>query len=221
MATSNLRSLSIRRPRAVANSPARLQLLSDPRSPDEQLIARVLRGGADAKAAIASLYGKYRRAVRAVAASFQGLDGDELEDITQDTFVRAFRSLASLKSTDRFSGWLFTIARNRALRHLSARATRQRLGEDCSRESLLTVHAPPSAPEQLEREADLRVVRRAISALREGAEKETLTLFYVEGELTAREIGARLGVGKSAVTMRLDRFRKRLGGQIARRCLRA
>jgi RNA polymerase sigma-70 factor (ECF subfamily) len=63
-------------------------------------------------------------------------------------------------------------------------------------------------------------VRRVIASLPEGAEKETVQLFYVEGKLSAREIADRLGVGKSAITMRLERFRakvkKRVLAEVAR-----
>jgi len=44
-------------------------------------------------------------------------------------------------------------------------------------------------------------------------------LFYVEGELSAREIAERLGVGKSAVTMRLERFRSRIKRELLRQVL--
>ena len=53
-----------------------------------------------------------------------------------------------------------------------------------------------------------------IEALREGPEKETVRLFYLEGKLSAREIAQRMGVGKSAVTMRLERFRAKVRAQI-------
>jgi RNA polymerase sigma-70 factor (ECF subfamily) len=59
-----------------------------------------------------------------------------------------------------------------------------------------------------------------IASLPEGPEKETVHLFYVEGRLSAREIAERLGVGKSAITMRLERFRgkvkKRILAEVAR-----
>jgi len=64
------------------------------------------------------------------------------------------------------------------------------------------------------REAELAVVRRIIEELPEGAEKETVRLFYLEGELSAREIAQRLGVGKSAITMRLERFRAKVKRRI-------
>jgi RNA polymerase sigma-70 factor (ECF subfamily) len=59
-------------------------------------------------------------------------------------------------------------------------------------------------------EVDVRIVGDLIARLPEGPEKETARLFYIEGELSAREIAEQMGVGKSAVTMRLERFRARV-----------
>ena len=69
-------------------------------------------------------------------------------------------------------------------------------------------------PESLRTELDISMVRQLIDSLPEGPEKQTVQLFYVEGELSAREIALRLGVGKSAVTMRLERFRARIRRQL-------
>ena len=56
-----------------------------------------------------------------------------------------------------------------------------------------------------------------IDGLREGPEKETVRLFYLEGTLSAREIAVRMGVGKSAVTMRLERFRAKVRAELSQR----
>ena len=53
--------------------------------------------------------------------------------------------------------------------------------------------------------------RRAGGELAE--EPETVHVFYVEGTLSAGEIAGRLGVGKSAITMRQERFRARVKGR--------
>jgi RNA polymerase sigma-70 factor (ECF subfamily) len=191
--------------------------LLDGRVKDSVLVGRVLASGPRGKAAEEELFRRYRPAVSRLAASFSELDPDEADDVVQEAFVRGFRALASLKDRDRFAAWLFTIARNRARSYLTWRATHSKASEEASREARLVEDHVPAASHMLEREAELRAVRDVIDGLREGPEKETVRLFYLEGTLSAREIALRMGVGKSAVTMRLERFRARIRAQLAER----
>src|SRR3954464_3047343 len=184
---------------------------------DSTLVGRALAGGPRAKAAEEELYRRYRPAVSRLAVSFSELDPDEAEDVVQEAFVRAFRALISLKDHDRFAAWLFTIARNRARSYLTSRATHHKAAEDATRESQLLEDHVPAASQVMEKEAELRAVREVIDGLREGPEKETVRLFYLEGTLSAREIAMRMGVGKSAVTMRLERFRAKVKAQLSER----
>ena len=212
---------------APATNPAARELVTPPLRPhltlldgrlsDSVLVGRILGSGPRAKAAEEELYRRYRPAVSRVAASFSELDADEADDVVQEAFVRAFRALASLKDRDRFAAWLFTIARNRARSYLTSRATHARAAEEATREAHLLEDHVPAASHALEKEAELRAVREVIDGLREGPEKETVRLFYLEGTLSAREIALRMGVGKSAVTMRLERFRAKIRAQLSQR----
>jgi RNA polymerase sigma-70 factor (ECF subfamily) len=203
----------------VARSSVALTLL-DGRVQDSTLVARALSVGIHSKAAEEELYRRYRPAVSRLAASFSELDSDEAEDVVQEAFVRAFRALASLKDRERFAAWLFTIARNRARSYLTSRATHFKAAEEATREAQLLEDHVPAASQHLEKEAELRAVREVIDGLRDGPEKETVRLFYLEGTLSAREIAVRMGVGKSAVTMRLERFRARVKSQLCERLQR-
>src|SRR3954470_3485774 len=204
--------------RQTAETTVRPQLtLLDGYLKDATLVSRALSKGPRAKAAEEELYRRYRPAVSRLAASFSELDRDEAEDVVQEAFVRAFRALISLKDHDRFAAWLFTIARNRARSYLTSRATHHKAAEDATREAQLLEDHVPAASHAMEKEAELRAVREVIDGLREGPEKETVRLFYLEGTLSAREIAARMGVGKSAVTMRLERFRARVKAQLSER----
>lgn len=160
-------------------------------------------------AAHRALYDRHRRGAWRVARSFADLDADEVDDVVQESFVRAFRSLASLKEPGRFGPWLLTIARNRALSCLARRRAGADLGEELARELEASSDQAVELPDP-DAGAELDVVRRVIAELPEGPEKETVHLFYVEGALSAREIAERLGVGKSAITMRLERFRAKV-----------
>ncbi|HEX4385882.1 MAG TPA: sigma-70 family RNA polymerase sigma factor [Myxococcales bacterium] len=191
--------------------------LIDGRVNDATLVARAIAAGPKGKASEDELYRRYRAAVTRLAASFAELDSDEVEDVTQDAFVRAFRALPGLKDRERFAAWLFTIARNRARSYLSSRHTHRTAAEEATRESQLLEDHVPAASDAMEREAELRAVREVIDSLREGPEKETVRLFYLEGTLSAREIALKMGVGKSAVTMRLERFRAKIRAQLCER----
>jgi len=177
-----------------------------PGAEDAALVARALTGDG---AAHRSLYDRHRSAAWRVARSFADFDADDVDDVVQEAFVRAFRSLAGLKDPPRFGPWLLTIARNRALSRLARRRAGAELVEGLSKEVEVAVLEAEAFPDSTV-DAELAVVRRVISDLPEGPEKETVRLFYVEGQLSAREIAARLGVGKSAITMRLERFRARV-----------
>jgi len=172
---------------------------------DAALVAAARAGGA---AAHRALYDRHRPGAWRVARSFADLDGDDVDDVVQESFVRAFRSLASLKDPSRFGPWLLTIARNRALSRLARKRARDELGEELARET--EVAGAEEEPPEPGAGAEVELVRQLICGLPEGPEKETVRLFYLEGKLSAREIAERLGVGKSAITMRLERFRAKV-----------
>ena len=179
---------------------------ASPGPEDAALVARAVSGD---RGAHRQLYDRYRPAVFRVARSFGDLDRDEVDDVVQEAFVRGFQALPKLKEPARFGPWLLTIARNRALTRLARRRSAQELSEDLGRETEAQEGADP-AESNSEVEAEVEVVRRIIAELPEGPEKETVHLFYVEGKLSAREIADKLGVGKSAITMRLERFRAKV-----------
>jgi RNA polymerase sigma-70 factor (ECF subfamily) len=177
---------------------------------DAALVGRAIAGD---RGAFRALYDRHRPAVHRVARAFASLDADDADDVVQDAFVRAFASLAKLADPGRFGPWILTIARNRALSRLERRRAVDKLSDDLSRESEALAADVTALPEP-GHEAELDVVRRVVDELPEGPEKETVRLFYLEGELSAREIAARLGVGKSAITMRLERFRAKVKRRI-------
>lgn len=164
------------------------------------------------------LYRRFRPPVVRLLDGFGGLDADDREDIVQETFTRAFRGVARLKAPAAFEGWLFTIARNRALTTLERKSRQERVQASLAVESDGAAHLVPTA---LHAEIDDAVVRELIWGLPEGPEKETVTLFYIEGQLSARQIAEKLGVGKSAVTMRLERFRARVKRELIIRLAKA
>lgn len=178
-----------------------------------QWIARAAQGEEEA---FRELYRRYRPAVVRLVKAFAALDDDDLEDVVQETFTRAFKALPGLSNPRAFEPWLLTIARNRACTHTARIESRK------SAQALLEHELPKIAglfPEALEREVEAAVVKGLIDELPAGKERETVQLFYLQGGLSARQIAEQQGVGKSAVTMRLERFRARVKKELLRRLL--
>lgn len=182
----------------------------------EELTQWVRRAAGGEESAFNELYRRTRPMVSRLVAGFAALDADEVEDVIQETYVRAFKALPRLKEHGAFEAWLLSIARNRARTRLERKVHIRRLEEEAADP---LPEAVPHVPEALQLERDIEVVRQLIAELPEGQEKTTVQLFYLEGELSAREIAEKLGVGKSAVTMRLERFRARIKRELLRRVL--
>jgi len=182
----------------------------------EELTQWVRRAARGEESAYGELYQRTRPLVARLTAGFATLDADEVEDVIQETYVRAFKALPRLKEAGAFEAWLLSIARNRARTRLERKSHIRRIEEETPDPQ---PEAVPPLPESLQVERDIAEVRQLIAELPEGEEKKTVQLFYLEGELSAREIAEKLGVGKSAVTMRLERFRARIKRELLRRVL--
>lgn len=79
--------------------------------PDELLISKALAGD---QAAYRGLLNRHQRAIYQIILKIVR-NRDETEDLVQETFMRAFHSLASYRSEFRFSTWLYKIAANCAI----------------------------------------------------------------------------------------------------------
>lgn len=181
-------------------------------------LARQLKASREGdEASSRALFERFRPRVLRLLDAMGTLDADEQEDVVQDTFARAFRSLGNLTDPSRFEAWLYAIARNRARTALERRQNRERTREQLRDEADATVEPVPAS---LQVEVEVAMVRELIEALPAGPERDTVHLFYVEGSLSAREIAERLGVGKSAITMRLERFRARVKREVVLRTLK-
>ena len=135
------------------------------------------------------------------------------EDITQDTFLRAYQKLSTLRNPSRFPGWLSVIANRLCLNWLREQKREQQLQslEDTPVEEIATSDYARYVSEQRETEATehrFEIVKKLLAKLPEG-ERTVMTLHYL-GEMTTKEISRFLGVSVDTVKMRLHRARKKL-----------
>ena len=87
---------------------------------DEQLIAIAKKGD---RQAFELLVIKYQFRVRAVVSKFLR-DSNDIDDVTQDTFVAAYRALENFRGGSQFYTWLYRIAVNTAKNHTLSSARR-------------------------------------------------------------------------------------------------
>jgi RNA polymerase sigma-70 factor (ECF subfamily) len=170
----------------------------------------VKRARAGDRSAWKEIFGRHHRGVRRVCSSFDALSDADVEDMVQETFIRAFESLAQLREDGAIGPWLLTIARSRCLSRLARRGSEHRAATAFARDPAAGAGALAWEGRHVEREARIALVRKLIADLPAGPERETAELFYVDGTLSAQKIAERLGTGKSTVTMRLERFRAKV-----------
>ena len=87
---------------------------------DQQLVVRVQKGD---KRAFDLLVLKYQYKVHAIVARFIR-DSDEVRDVVQEAFIKAYRALPKFRSDSQFYTWLYRIAVNTAKNYLVARSRR-------------------------------------------------------------------------------------------------
>ena len=178
---------------------------------DAELIERCLRKDNTAWDAVVA---RFRRKVFHIAYKFTGKH-DDAEDLTQEIFLRVFRSLEKFNRDADFSTWLSSVARNHCIDHYRAsKREREVLVEDLVAFDL----APASSgnPHRALEERDRRsFVRRGLEMLPEKL-REAVVLRDLQG-LSYQEMADRLHLPEGTVKSRINRGRE----ELARLLLRA
>ena len=176
---------------------------------DIQLIRKTLLGD---ESAFAVLVKKYQKSVHALIWRKIG-DFHQAEEITQDTFLQAYKKLGTLKDPKSFAGWLYVIANRLSINWMqrSQPKTEMQSLEDTSiveiEESSYTHYMSDQRETEVE-EHRSEVVKKLLEKLPE-SERTVVTLHYLS-EMTTKEIGNFLGVSVNTIKSRLRRGRERL-----------
>jgi RNA polymerase sigma-70 factor, ECF subfamily len=190
------------------------QLLPDVDAP---LIERVKQG--DVKA-FEMLVVKYQRRVERLVARMVR-DVDIVQDITQETFIRAYRAIPQFRGESAFYTWLYRIAVNTAKKALlqlkrdplvteSARLSRDEDDETSRVENELTDGETPDAV--LASKQVARAVNLAVEALSEDL-RQAITLREIEG-LSYEEIAEMMNCPIGTVRSRIFRAREAIAQRL-------
>lgn len=163
---------------------------------DAELIRRILQGE---QSLFAVLVDRYRSYVFTLTLRMMG-NREDAEEVAQDVFVKAYRSLADFRGDARFSTWLYTIVRTCSISRLRTRKP--------ASAPLEGFNEPHAEDRTLETRGRRETVNRAIGLL--GPEDaQVVTLFY-QAEQNLEEIGRIMGLEPNTVKVRLHRARARL-----------
>jgi RNA polymerase sigma-70 factor (ECF subfamily) len=177
---------------------------------DQELVRQALAG---CHTAYADLVVRYTPKVQAWCQAHVRRR-DAIPDLVQETFVRGWQNLPTLKDADRFGPWLFGIARNLCRSWRQSVKNRLTPFSDLPRNGRAgpdPLLDPPAAQDAAaDRLDDLRAeVGRLPRALR-----ETLLLYYSSDRVTYQELARLLGVSPATINKRLTHARRLL----RRRC---
>ena len=150
--------------------------------------------------ALGMLIRRYQKRVFGLGMRFFG-NADDAEDLVQDTFVRAWRSLDRFDVSRPFAPWLMRIAANRALTEI---ATRKRRGGVELDENL--VWDGPGADEDAARREMQQAIERALRELPD--DQRMILLLRASDGLSYRDISEALEIPIGTVMSRLSRARE-------------
>ena len=136
---------------------------------DADLIARVILN--DDRNAFGELVRRHQSNVRGMLRKLCAGDYALADDLSQDTFIRAYQSLAKFRGAARFSTWLYRIAYNQYLSH----ARRKR--EFTSLEKSPIEESEPSRIEHLQLKQDLDSAMKQLTS----GERAAINLWYHQG----------------------------------------
>ena len=174
---------------------------------DAKWIERILAGDEDAFTALVK---KYEKQIHAFVWR-RVRDYHVAEEITQDTFLRAYEKLGTLRDPNRFSGWLYMIATRRFLTWLEEKSVPMQSLEAMSSaevEALFYTRYMVEQTEKLATEKQREIVQYLLQKL--PAHERTVVVLHYLREMTCEEIGDFLDISPSTIKSRLHRARKRL-----------
>jgi RNA polymerase sigma-70 factor (ECF subfamily) len=179
---------------------------------DQQLVQRAQRGD---PRAFDLLVLKYQRRIGALVSRYIN-DPGEVEDVTQEAFIKAYRALDKFRGDSAFYTWLYRIASNAAKNHLVAKGRRPGADatiEDAEGFEQADLISESSTPEAVLMSEELaQVVTEAMDALPEEL-RAALTLREFEG-LSYDDIAAVLECPVGTVRSRIFRAREAIDDRV-------
>jgi RNA polymerase sigma-70 factor, ECF subfamily len=170
--------------------------------PIDEIIERCLNGD---QSAWNEIVRRHWRLVFNVAYTFVG-NYEIAEDLSQDVFIKLFKSLDSFDRRANFQTWLVSVSRNLCIDHYrSVRKERETIARDVDTADLAPAAPGRSAHAELEQRDRVQLLRTALDRLAPAL--RTAVMLRDVQELTYQEIADRLGLPEGTVKSRINRGR--------------
>ena len=171
---------------------------------DTEIISKVLSGDQQAYALLVNRYQNY---VFTLALRFTKRREDA-EEVSQDIFIKAYRSLADFRGASKFSTWLYTIVNNTCITFLRKKKLEIHSLDNEKVFEVADSQDSGMRANMVEQKSRIAMVNKAITMLNTD-DAEIITLFY-KAEQTLEEIAQILGLETNTAKVRLHRARTRL-----------
>ncbi|WP_207513311.1 RNA polymerase sigma factor [Longitalea luteola] len=171
---------------------------------DTEIISRVLKGD---QAMYAELVKRYQNFVFTITLRYTPAREDA-EEIAQDVFVKAYRSLADFRGDSKFSTWLYTIVTTTCITFLRKKRIPV---HSLDNERVFEVADNQNSAfraNQVEQKSKAQAIQEAMRLLSVD-DARIITLFY-QAEQSLEEIGRILGIDPNTAKVKLHRARQRL-----------
>jgi len=171
---------------------------------DNDLIKSVLQGN---QRDYSELVKRYQNFVFTIVLRYTE-SREDAEEISQDVFVKAYRSLADFRGESKFSTWLYTITTTTCITFLRKKKLDV---QSLDNERIFAVADNIDSgmrANQVEQKSKVNMVNQAIGLLSPD-DAQIITLFY-KGEQSLEEIATIMGMETNTIKVRLHRARTRL-----------
>ena len=170
---------------------------------DQVYINKILDGDANAFAVLVDRYKDlvYTLAMRMVK------NKEEAEEVSQDTFIKAYKSLNRFKGDSKFSTWIYRVAYNTCLDRLKKNKRQQQTVtiDEYTEHQVKTID---NALDRIETQEKQQAIKDCLELL-PSEDSFLLTLYYFE-ELSLDEISKTVGLKPNNVKVKIFRSRKKL-----------
>lgn len=171
---------------------------------DNIIIHKVIAGDTNA---FSALVDRYKNLVFTLALRMLK-NREEAEEVSQDAFVKVYKSLTKFKGDSKFSTWIYKVTYNTCLDRLKKNKRQQNTVaiDEFTEHHIKTLD---NALETMEREERKRAIKNCLELL-PSEDSFLLTLYYFE-EQSLEDIAKITGLSANNIKVKLFRSRKKLG----------